>query len=286
MPNTYDYAQLSNTIYGDEVTIPPGFSERIDWPLNDGYSASAFINRLTKEIIIAHKGSDSPLADPGDWIKNNIPHALNIEMSIGQEYLAQNFSLIPSKWLLNIITGKANDMQHWSNQLKESETFVNTIVQSPSFKDYNITQTGHSLGGFLATVNGAKFKTPSVAFDAPASKNYLEYLKQKGDINQEQIDFSNEHSATHLSEGSGIDVIYNPDDYHGTVTSFNLGPDLEGIDLIEKHRMNNIMNNIDPETGLINNGRLIKSGGNVFNRINVLCAEIQSKVQKVRENFN
>ena len=49
--------------------------------------------------------------------------------------------------------------------------------------------------------------------------------------------------------------------------------------------MTNILNNIDPETGLIKNGRLIKTGGNVFTRIGSICDEIQVRISRVRKNI-
>lgn len=196
--------------------LPAGFSNVSTWvnseELTHGYRGAAFINHETKQVIIVHQGSDSPLVDPGDWY-NNANHALNRETSF-----------FPFGW---------------SNQLQEAESFTKSVLNDPAFSQYQVQQTGHSLGGFLASVLGAKYKLPATAFDSPPSLKYLEMLKEKGIISQDQLDFAKVHTNTILSKGSFVDGFYNPDDYHGNIEGISLG-----LGMKENHSMNNILDHM------------------------------------------
>lgn len=269
MPSTYINSLLANAAYGSSP-MPIGWEKISDWPLNDGYSGSAFINRNTKEIVIAHKGSDSPIADPGDWW-NNTEHALGTQFT--------------------------DTTPLWSDQLRESGAYVNSIVKSDMYKDYSISQTGHSLGGFLASVNGAKFKTGVHAFDPPSSSHYLDYLKENGVIDKSQIDFARANTKSYISKGSAIDVIYNPEDYHGEVVQFNLGDNKGGAflkgqfypggnDVISKHSMQNIVDAYNTKTGQFPEQKLYGEPPNTENeRFRSFLDEINQNIMKLQQNI-
>lgn len=263
MASTIENATFANAVYGESSSLPDGWEVMAEWPLNDGYSGRAFINKLTKEIVIAHKGSDDPISDPGDWW-NNAEHAFNTQFS-------ETFQL-----------GVGDP---WSDQLKESEAFVKSIMNSPAAEGYSVSQTGHSLGGFLASVNGAKFKSKAEAFDPPASTEYLEYLQQKSMLTQEQLEFAHNNTTSHLSKGSFIDVKYNPEDYHGTVNQFNLGEDLDGFDLYQKHKMQNILDSYNQDTGKFRNSNLIKTSSETP-AFEDLLNELDNNLNSLRNNLN
>jgi hypothetical protein len=280
---------LSQHVYGPDekgklVKLPDGFEKLIDWPLKNGYSGTAYINKITKEIKFAHKGSDNPLDDPGDWIKNNLMHYLNSEMTPHQEYIVKSFHLNPTIWGLNIITGKPNEMPVWSNQLQEAEVFVKSIINSPSYKGYKFGNTGHSMGGFIATVIAAKTGTSAEVFDPNGSADYLHNLLKKGNLTEQQLSHLNANLITHISDGSFVDYTSSNDDYLGTVKHVKVKGSI--IDIIQKHKMENINNAMGHNVSYPSSNEISDSkSANVFTRINELLTQVNSSLQQLNANL-
>ncbi len=94
-----------------------------------GFSAVAYKNEQTKEIIIAYRGTDSPL-----------------DAIISDAQLA--FNLTPQ-------------------QAAPAVEFFEEIAENADNGGYSITITGHSLGGALAQYVASLKHVPAVTFNAP-----------------------------------------------------------------------------------------------------------------------
>jgi len=100
---------------------------------NTGFSARAYIDEDNKTIVIAYQGTN--IGSGKDWSKNNLP------MSVANK--------IPE-------------------QFQDAEKFYKKIKDElgENAKNYNIVFTGHSLGGTLSELMGAKYGNETVTFNA------------------------------------------------------------------------------------------------------------------------
>ncbi len=136
MPSLFDYAALSAIVYNDVrgqfnklPDPPPGWSQ-ILYDSNPGFTAGAYKNG--NDIVIALKGSDAPALDwntPADWIFTNLQAGIGLG----------------------------------SSQLVNGALFYEAVkAANPGA---NITFTGHSLGGGLASVMAVYFNKKATTFD-------------------------------------------------------------------------------------------------------------------------
>lgn len=260
MPSTAINGTLAEHVYGNgDVQLPSGFEVLTEWPLNDGYSGTAYINRTTREIVIAHRGTDQGT----DWW-SNLEHTFIKDFSDTIQH------------------GVGNPI---SDQLRESEAFVKSIIDSPGFKDYSFSQTGHSLGGFLATINGAKFSTPVEAFDPPGNADYLGYLLDKKVLSDEQVGFLNQNLKTHISDGSAVDLLSSNNNYLGTLNHVQVKGSV--FEVKKKHRMREINNSLGNNVVYVGDTLTSEKhyDANVFTRIHELLEEIEVKIQRVQNNL-
>lgn len=154
---TYDYLQLSDNAYDDpsSMKIPEGFEivgtvdgqgNKYGDNFDNGYEANAYYNKDTGELIFAHRGTDSG----SDQVQINTAIATGV---------------IPQ------------------DQFDSMETFVsdirNQIENTYGADNIDISHTGHSQGAYWATVAGAHFGDPSVAFDSPATKIAVDKIMRR-----------------------------------------------------------------------------------------------------------
>jgi hypothetical protein len=72
MPTLLEYMQFATRVYAasinNEIDMPPGWSE-LDWQPDiwDGFSAGAYYNQATNELVISYTGTNSSVADPLNW---------------------------------------------------------------------------------------------------------------------------------------------------------------------------------------------------------------------------
>ena len=139
MATVFDYAALSTLVYNDvrgvdnRLTVPKGWTEILS-DSNLGFSAAAYRNTATGEIVIAYKGTDTLVKNAAvDWFAGNIPTGL---LGIG------------------------------STQLLDAALFYQAVKTANP--NANITFTGHSLGGGLASLMSVYFDKPATTFaEAP-----------------------------------------------------------------------------------------------------------------------
>jgi len=260
MSSTSINGTLAEHVYGNgDIQLPSGFEVLTEWPSNDGYSGTAYINRTTREIVIAHRGTNQGT----DWW-SNLEHTFIKDFSDTIQH------------------GVGNPI---SDQLRESEAFVKSIVGSPRFKDYSFSQTGHSLGGFIATINGAKFSTPVEAFDPPGHADYLGYLLDKKVLNDEQVGFLNQNLKTHISDGSAVDLLSSNNNYLGTLNHVQVKGSV--FEVLKKHSMREINKSLGNNVVYMGDNLPSKKDydANVFTRIHDLLDEIELKIQKLSLNL-
>lgn len=132
MPTDIEYMQLATKVYlaTDENQIgPPKDWIQVDWKTDqaDGFSAGAYLNSKTNEIVISYTGTNEPV-DKASWLgATGLP-------------VPQIFSAID--YYASIAKGYAS-------------------LDNPP----TITFTGHSLGGGLASLMAVLFDKPAVVFD-------------------------------------------------------------------------------------------------------------------------
>lgn len=176
----YDCLHLSEVVYEKD----PRYCNLKDWRCLDvtpdngnAYKGAAYINKNTKQIIIAHCGTRFHLAanikSDFDIFLKKIPNGFNIA--------------------------------------KEFASKISNIQQR-EYADYTVTHTGHSLGGVHAQLCAYIDNSNAVTFDNPGCKEIIESYsnllgKEQQPIKQHFIEYL---SAPHCinSCGSHIGKIY------------------------------------------------------------------------------
>ena len=110
------------------IATTPGTS---DHPVT-GFSAAAYLNTATNEVVISYCGTNSPIPTGNDWWYANIPAAHGI---------------------------RAPQVE------QAAEFYWQVLTQIGTGNKSRITFTGHSLGGGLAGMMAAFFDLPAHAFD-------------------------------------------------------------------------------------------------------------------------
>lgn len=148
--------QLSIDVYGarDKIGVKNYHILFSDANPKTGFAARAYINTIDKNVVIAFKGTDKSFKDI------------------------------------------VNDFKMWNrqvpNQFKDAEKFYfDTINKLGSHvRNYDVIFTGHSLGGSLSQMMGAKYGNETVTFNAFGTagiknvvKNYTDNITNYGNPN-------------------------------------------------------------------------------------------------------
>ncbi len=142
MPNILDFANLSENVYYNQPTAPPGW-ERVNSkaPIKGitGFFGASYRHLKTKAFVIAFRGSEKPGDDAiRDWVVNDVA-ILSKMIPIAQVAEAEMFAA------------------------KEAGAVQGTVYI-----------TGHSLGGALAQiVAGNRKGALGVTFNAPGVRDHL-----------------------------------------------------------------------------------------------------------------
>eukprot|EP01059_Diplonema_ambulator_P015440 TRINITY_DN26578_c0_g1_i1.p1 TRINITY_DN26578_c0_g1~~TRINITY_DN26578_c0_g1_i1.p1 ORF type:complete len:445 (+),score=37.51 TRINITY_DN26578_c0_g1_i1:53-1387(+) len=141
----YDYAVLSEHVYGDTVRLLPKgwevFLESEELSLDrEGFKATAYVHHEMRQVVVAQRGTiDAAGLRAGIWVYFDEPTI--------QFMLSEQFSKIVRLKL---------SLQHKD--------------------DYIVSYTGHSLGGVLATCRAVAEHTFGVVFEPPGCKGFVEKI--------------------------------------------------------------------------------------------------------------
>jgi hypothetical protein len=121
-------------------------SQTIDLP--DGLQAYVFRNDSTREVIIAFRGTEFP-----EHLKSNELIEGARDLGIGDAPIALGNDIINA-------------------QAIDARKFVEQVIKNEDYQGYHFVLTGHSLGGYLALDCGARYRIPTVTFNAPGKNLY------------------------------------------------------------------------------------------------------------------
>ena len=132
----------TNTATAAVAWIPEGFTRvPVDPVTDNGFYASAFLNRRTGQLVIAFRGSN----DLSDWIANST-------------FVS---GVLPS-------------------QFSQAFDFISKVKDAVgNIPDANIVLTGHSLGGGLAALASVATGIEAVTFDAPKIGAFMGELARR-----------------------------------------------------------------------------------------------------------
>jgi len=84
------------------------------------------------------------------------------------------------------------------NYINIITSIIENMKKDINFDTETVVFTGHSLGGFLATVLGMKYNKQVISFDSPGTRHYINLLNLQG--NTEQI-YHFSHTADSIAHG-------------------------------------------------------------------------------------
>jgi len=223
MVTNYEYALFSLDAYqdaSDNVTLPSNWSvykTSDDFGhSNGGYFGIAYINNTTNEVVISHRGTE--LSDLGDLFND-------AQIGLG---------FVPSQY---------------TNGAKPFEQSLQNELAG-----YQITHTGHSLGGVLAEISAYQTQTSAVTFDSAGTKPLIENLID-GNISTPYADITTFNSAPNFVNSTNdhignIHRIFPEFDIQGTFNDeTSYGTFLLDYTADNQHSMVNILNSFNPQTG-------------------------------------
>jgi hypothetical protein len=138
--------QLSSLAYGLEgKELPDGWEVVQEYPGSDGFSATVFRNPETDEVVVAYRGTNP---DEIDDIREDAVNAANLPTS----------------------------------QSRQAIELAQQVADDPRFAGSDISLTGHSLGGALASAASIATGKPGTTFNAAGigAGNYQHALDAGG----------------------------------------------------------------------------------------------------------
>lgn len=174
-----------------------------DWKVDPTFAATShyaiFVNDKTKQVFIASRGSSSPI---GDWIVNDLGGYLGFSGTRA------------------------------SRTLDACQDDVRDLIE----RGYNVSGTGHSLGGSVIRLVCSALNISAITFDAP-------FLKHENDnFNTEtRSNNSTEHTNVNMN-GDVVNKITSPELYKDSDTqnSISVGSD-ENLSPLEAHSMDRML---------------------------------------------
>lgn len=138
-----------------------GFS---DSTAQTGFVAYAFVNEDTKQIVIAYRGTDGLHDHLG--ANKAIAQDGNVDLFLPNALLGKH----PREQITGLVQGMLPD---WHPQFTQGLDFAEKIMQQYG-KEYQISVTGHSLGGSIAQVVSHMHHLQGRTFDPGGAQNLVE----------------------------------------------------------------------------------------------------------------
>jgi hypothetical protein len=125
-----DRLELADLAYGvGGKDIPDGWEVVDEYPGTDGFSATVFRNPDTKEVVISYRGTNP---EERDDIREDALNAANLPSSQGRQAIE----------------------------------LARHVADDPALAGYDVSYTGHSLGGSLASTASIATGSPATTFNA------------------------------------------------------------------------------------------------------------------------
>lgn len=241
----YDYALMSQAAYGEGGALPVALQAK-GWRVlrgaetNTGYFGMAYVNDRTGELVFAHRGTNPDTGDAVDVVGSAASPLLAVT-GAGQAIfrtvgINRDGSDLDDDAMIAI--GKAPD------QYGESQPFVRRVLaemKATGRDHYQVTHTGHSLGGALADLHAAGNGHQAITFDNPGTREILEDLNRDYD------------KAKHLSYQSHANLVNQTNTPAGFSIDIKLNTESKILDVIpdvlHDHSLDNMVSAIDPTTG-------------------------------------
>lgn len=138
----YIYDEIAYNAYGYTQLVIPGLTDNNGYYKNGNFVCAAYIKN--NKILISFRGTDSiKLWEESSDIFSDLQIACN---------------KIPE------------------NDFAKAEYFFNQLANSNVYGNYEYEFTGHSLGGAIAQLMGAKYGNKTVTFNAPGMLNLMNKL--------------------------------------------------------------------------------------------------------------
>lgn len=241
----YDYALMSQAAYANGGELPPALRDR-GWKVlrggetDTGYFGVAYVNDLTREVVIAHRGTNPDLSDVAEGLA--VVNPMTGAMVRLSRPLARKIGINADGSDFDddamIAIGRAPD------QYAESRPFVQSVqtqMEASGRADYLVTHTGHSLGGALADLHAAGAGQRAITFDNPGTQEILAHLRRSYDKTQ------------HITYQSHPNLVNQTNTQAGYSISIKLNTDSKvfGVlpDLLHDHSLDNMVYAMDPRTG-------------------------------------
>jgi hypothetical protein len=259
-----DHALLSEAAYKEGGELSPEMKAK-GWRVMDigqtdtGYYGVAYVNDRTKEVVVAHRGTDP---DAGDIFESLVMASpLGVASTVVGDMLGIGNPLRDGMRMLGI-NRDGNDLdddaqlafEGTPDQFHESQRFVRSVMSqmgSGPYADYKVSHTGHSLGAVLADLHAAQHGQQAVTFDNPGSKEILNNLG---------VLYNHEQHISYQSHPNLINTTNTPAGYAIHI-QLNTASDKLGIirDTLHDHSLENMIDALDGTTG-----RPIRAGAPVL----------------------
>ncbi|MGB1248992.1 MAG: WXG100 family type VII secretion target [Candidatus Promineifilaceae bacterium] len=179
----YEYALMSRAVYKNNRALPAELRAN-GWKLwhigntNFGYQAAVYFNDRTRNVVVAHRGTDEFIGIDG-LNGSDLDDDLDIILkSPPEQYL----------------------------RTKKAVAGIRELMRQENIGHYELTHTGHSFGGALADLHAANSGLRSITFENPGTREIFANMGYMPDPNQHITYQSNPNPINQLNQQTGYIV--------------------------------------------------------------------------------